>query len=367
MQRIKVLFLAANPAGTAVLRLDEEAREIEAKIRASEHRDSLELITKWAVRPDDLLQFLNQYKPQVVHFSGHGSPGDEIILLDALGSPKAISKEALVNLFRTLTGDIRVVLLNACFSRPQGEAITEQIECAVGMNKTVGDKAAITFAAAFYRAVGFGCSVAEAFAQGRTALLLEGIPEDKTPELIARKGVDPARVILITPAGSSAAGQAPGTVHDPGKSLEVFYSYSHKDEKLREQLESHLALLKRQAVIAGWHDRKIGAGTEWKGQIDQHMNSASVILLLVSNDFIASDYCYDIEMRRALERHEAKEARVIPVILRPVDWQSAPFAKLQALPKDGKPVTKWSNRDEAFVNIAQGIREAVRELRQNAR
>ena len=148
----------------------------------------------------------------------------------------------------------------------------------------------------------------------------------------------------------------------PDKPVELFYSYSHKDEELRDELERHLSILKRQGVIAGWHDRRIGAGKEWKGQIDAHLNSAAVILLLVSSDFLASDYCYDVEMKRALERHDAGEARVIPVILRAVDWKGAPFGKLQCLPTDAKPVTSWSNRDEAFRDVAQGIRKAVEEL-----
>jgi TIR domain len=145
-------------------------------------------------------------------------------------------------------------------------------------------------------------------------------------------------------------------------SIALFYSYCHKDEKLREKLESHLAPMKHEGIIAGWHDRRIGAGHEWKGQIDEHLNEASVILLLVSPDFIASAYCRDVEMRRALERHDTGEALVIPIILRPTDWHEQAFAKLQALPKDGKPVTKWSNRDEAFLDVACGIRAAVNGL-----
>jgi len=144
--------------------------------------------------------------------------------------------------------------------------------------------------------------------------------------------------------------------------IEVFFSYAHKDKRLRDQLETHLSNLKRQDIITGWHDRKIAAGTEWKGQIDSRLESARIILLLVSADFLASDYCYDIELKRALERHEAGEARVIPIILRPVDWHTAPFGKLQELPRDGKPVTSWKNRDEAFADVARGIREAVRSL-----
>ncbi len=144
--------------------------------------------------------------------------------------------------------------------------------------------------------------------------------------------------------------------------LRIFYSYSRRDERFREQLETHLALLQRQGFIQEWHDRKIGAGQEWKHAIDDHLEQADIILLLVSADFLASPYCYDIEMTRALERHEAGQATVIPIILRPVDWHSAPFAKLQALPTDARPIIEWSSRDRAWLAVAQGIREAIREL-----
>ena len=149
----------------------------------------------------------------------------------------------------------------------------------------------------------------------------------------------------------------------PADAIEVFYSYSHKDEELRDQLENHLAMLKREGVIQGWHDRRISAGQEWDGEIDAHLKSADIILLLVSSDFLASNYCYDIEVTLAMERHEAKAARVIPVILRPCDWTSAPFGKLQGLPKDVTPVRKWSDQDEAFLDIAKGIRRAAGEIR----
>lgn len=148
----------------------------------------------------------------------------------------------------------------------------------------------------------------------------------------------------------------------PTVPISLFYSYSHNDEALRDELETHLSLLRRQGVIRNWHDREMTAGTEWEGQIDRNLDAADVILLLISADFLASDYCYDKEMKRALERHAAGTARVIPVILRPCDWHSAPFWKLQALPKDGKPVTTWGNRDEAFTDIARGIRHAVTSL-----
>jgi transcription initiation factor IIE alpha subunit len=149
--------------------------------------------------------------------------------------------------------------------------------------------------------------------------------------------------------------------------IRLFYSYSHKDKSLRDELEEVLALLKRQGHISGWHDRMIGAGEEWKGQIDKNLEESQIILLLISPSFLASDYCYDIETKRALDRHDKGEATVIPVLLRPVDWEGAPFARLQGLPIDLRPVTTWTNKDEAFKNIAQGIRRAIEGMRNGTR
>jgi internalin A len=143
----------------------------------------------------------------------------------------------------------------------------------------------------------------------------------------------------------------------------LFYSYSHRDEGLRNELETHLTLLQRQGLIESWHDRDIEAGDEWKRKIDDNLERADIILLLVSADFIASDYCYEKEIARALERHENGEARVIPVILRDANWRTAPFAKLQALPKDGLAVTKWADKDSAWRNVSEGIEKVASHLR----
>lgn len=143
----------------------------------------------------------------------------------------------------------------------------------------------------------------------------------------------------------------------------VFFSYSHKDEALRDQLETHLALLKNQGFIEAWHDRRIVAGDEVDDAIFGNLETADIILLLVSADFISSSYCYSREMKRAMERHEAGEARVIPVILRHCVWQSAPFGKLLAAPKDGKPVTAWPDRDEALADVAKQVAAAVQAVR----
>jgi len=143
--------------------------------------------------------------------------------------------------------------------------------------------------------------------------------------------------------------------------VSLFLSYAHEDEALLRKLEVHLSLLKRQGLISTWYDRKIIAGTNWAKVIDKQLEQASIILLLVSPDFLASDYCYQSEMRRALQRHQAGLARVIPIAARPADWNDAPFAHLQALPTDARAITTWNNQDEAFVNVISGIRMAIEE------
>ena len=136
----------------------------------------------------------------------------------------------------------------------------------------------------------------------------------------------------------------------------VFFSYAHEDEVLRDELETHLKLLQRQGLISTWHDRKIPLGGNWDREIDRSLEQADLVLLLVSADFVASDYCWDNEVKRALERHAAKETTVVPILLRPCDWRKAPFSNLQGLPTDMIAVTAWANRDAAWTDVASGVR-----------
>ena len=136
------------------------------------------------------------------------------------------------------------------------------------------------------------------------------------------------------------------------KPISLFYSYSRKDEELRLRLEDHLAALRWNGLIAEWHDRNIDLGEEWAKEIDRNLTSADIILLLVSASFIASKYCWSVEMKKALERHDRGEAKVIPVILRPCRWCATPFAKLQAAPTDAKPVTSWRDQHAALDDVA---------------
>jgi tetratricopeptide (TPR) repeat protein len=147
------------------------------------------------------------------------------------------------------------------------------------------------------------------------------------------------------------------------KVLKIFYCYARKDKPLRDEMDLHLSALKWQNSIVTWADHEIAPGEDWKKDIDRHLNDADIIFLLVSPNFMGSDYCYGIEMRRALERHEQKQARVVPIILRPVDWEGAPFSKLQVLPTNAQPVTSWPDLDAAFADIVKNLRPMIKDLR----
>jgi tetratricopeptide (TPR) repeat protein len=149
--------------------------------------------------------------------------------------------------------------------------------------------------------------------------------------------------------------------------LNLFISYAHEDEELCQKLLKHLSQLQRDGV-KGWYDRRIAGGAEWAGEIDDHLNSADIILLLISVDFLASKYCYDVEMKRALERHDQTEdrARVVPIILRPCEWKESPFSRLNALPVAGKPVVDWPTVDHGLLSVVEGLRRVVEEVRMQA-
>jgi len=144
--------------------------------------------------------------------------------------------------------------------------------------------------------------------------------------------------------------------------LKLFYCYAHEDKTLRDELDAHLSGMKRQNLIKVWYDREILAGTNWEQEINTHLSTAHIVLLLVSARFLASDYCYGIEMQRALQRDAAGTARVVPIILRPVDWEDAPFSHLQILPTGAKPVTRWTDHNDAFEDIAKELRKVVKAL-----
>ncbi|TKC14752.1 CHAT domain-containing protein [Robertmurraya kyonggiensis] len=198
-EKIKVLFMASNPLDAQPLRLDEEARAIQEMIRKSEHRDSVSFETRWATRALDVIQAINEEEPTIIHFSGHGSDTDEIVFQDNQGNAKFVSKEAIVQTMMSASADIKLVFFNTCFSYGQAEAVVQHVDAAIGMTTTIGDDAARVFAAQFYSAIGFGLSVKKAFEQGKAALMLEGIPEEDTPQLYVKDEINPNELIIVKP------------------------------------------------------------------------------------------------------------------------------------------------------------------------
>jgi TPR repeat protein len=212
MRKVKVLFFAADPLSSPPdgrdprLRLDENVRQVRETVDAAPHRDALEVIDRWAVRTRDLVREMNRVHPQVVHFSGHGS-SDGLVVVGSEGrGSHAVDAAGLTDLLRLFRDDIQLVVLSACFSRPQAEAVAEVVGCAIGTPATISDDAAITFDATFYGAIAFGRSVQFAFDQARAQLRLDRIDEQEYPQLIVRQDVDASRLVLIPPTDTDVGG-----------------------------------------------------------------------------------------------------------------------------------------------------------------
>lgn len=189
---------------------------------------------------------------------------------------------------------------------------------------------------------------------------------------VSHTGSKPAHFVLQRVASVSIKDSGNEDKYDPRSNkpsvlmeqkvpLKMFYCYAHEDYLLLKKLEKHLSVLKRRYNIVSWFDQAITPGMEWKKEIDAQLNTADIILLLVSPDFMASEYCYGVEMERAIERHERGEAKVVPIILRPISWQDTPLGKLQALPRNGKPVVDpfWGKRDYALHNVEEGLKAVI--------
>jgi hypothetical protein len=217
---IKILFLSSNPKNISRIRLDEELREVDERIQLGKCREQFELISHWAVRPRDIAQVLLRHQPHVLHFSGHGSPTEGIVLEDNNGQTKLVSAEALAKLFAAIKDNLRVVVLNACYSGLQAGGITRVIDCAIGMQQKIGDHSAIVFSASFYEGLAYGRSVQEAFDLGVAGLVMEGIPEETTPALLVKKGVKAAKIYLARREQPPPAKQPPpgnDAAPDPAK------------------------------------------------------------------------------------------------------------------------------------------------------
>lgn len=212
---IGLLFLAANPLGTAPLALDEEVREIDERLQRARWRDRFRMEKAFATRKRELIEQIQRHEPTIVHFSGHGSEAGELIFAAEGGAAAPAPVQAVSDIFRILAPrGIRCVVLNACYSESQARALSQHVDCVVGMGRPISDGAAIEFASQFYSSLGYGSSVGDAFELARAALDLERIPESATPRLLSREGVDP-RTLHLTDAHAGQADRPAGTGSAP--------------------------------------------------------------------------------------------------------------------------------------------------------
>lgn len=212
---IKILFLAASPRDTGQLELGKEMREIETSILLAPHRSSFHLVSQWAVRITDLQRILLQHQPQIIHFSGHGSKRRQITLEDDAGNSTEVSTNALCDLLRILKDNVRMVFLNACHVKDQAERLVATVDFAIGMNREITDRAAITFASKFYQGLAFNRSVREAFELGISQLKLENMNDCVVPELCVARRIDDSVPSIASLGSDLASSETPrqGEIH----------------------------------------------------------------------------------------------------------------------------------------------------------
>ncbi len=302
----KILLLSANPTNTSKLRLDEEVREIEAGLKRAKRRDEFKIISKLAVRVDDLRRALLDHEPQIVHFSGHGAGSQGLALENDSGQMQLVSASALARLFK-LFPQIECVVLNACYSEVQAEAIHQHIDYVIGMNKAIGDQAAIKFAVGFYDALGAGRNIEDGFEFGCTSIDLESIPESATPALKSRKSrkgtaVSPDSVKETAIPGAS----------QPGK--RIFISYK-RDVQTDEQVALQLvqALSQQHQVFI---DENIPIGTSWAEQIEAEIRQADFMIVLLSEHSAHSEMVeMEIRMAHNFAQVQSGHPAILPVRL----------------------------------------------------
>lgn len=196
---LKILFVATNPVDQDQLALDDEYRSVQQRLRSTERRDRIVLASRWATRPEDLIDALNEERPQVLHFSGHGSAMDELVFRNDAGNSIFVPLDAIASTISTVSDDVRLAVFNSCYSANAAAKVVDSIGAAVGMADAIHDDAARVFAAQLYSSLGFGLSLARAFSQAIAQLKMAGIPDDQIPRLYTGPGTDVERLILVPP------------------------------------------------------------------------------------------------------------------------------------------------------------------------
>lgn len=285
-EKIVVLFIASNPINQTQLRLDEEIRGITRKIRESKYRDSVELKSIWATRPNDLLQAINEHTPTIIHFSGHGSSNDELILQNDIGEATSVSLETIVEIFKIFASSIKLIVFNTCFSKNQANKITDYIPAAIGMNTAVGDESAIVFSSQLYSAIGFGRSIQDSFNQAKVAIMLEKLGEEKTPQLYLKKGIDGEKLFFVKLDNDKSKHHQSNETNIEKKDKEfVFY---RGEEKVT--YDKKMISLDKDVIKIYAHSHAVGVEAEYEWIKHMYPNSKTIMQSLTTlNSLIKRD------------------------------------------------------------------------------
>ena len=338
----KILILTANPKNSDKLRLDEEVREIQEGLQRSRSRDQFEIISKWAVRPDDLRRALLDHEPQIVHFSGHGAGEKGLILENNAGQMKRVSGPSLARLFKLFKDKVECVLLNACYSEVQAAAIHQHVDCVIGMNQSIGDAAAIEFAVGFYDGLGAGRPYSDAFEFGVSAIDLEGISETATPQLkqrikqpaeespeqegggasqnVATAPVEEtATTVPASPTKTDVALESPSAPQSMALSSltdtksRIFISYKRgvePDEPIAREVYEALS-----AEHEVFLDQTMPVGAPWAEQIEQALQQSDFLIIFLSAQSVHSEMVLgEVEMAHRLMKTSGRPM-ILPVRL----------------------------------------------------
>jgi hypothetical protein len=346
MKTTSMLFLAANPVDRKnldrrYLALDEELRTIQEQLQAAPARDHIGLTPILAARPDDWLRALNADRFRVVHFSGHGTRTGALHHVGRDGTAQAVSFEALKATLRLLKGDICLIVLNACYSRQQAEMLVEEIDCVLAMNDEIHDRVAITFMQAFYRALFAGRAVQDAFAQGKAALLLAGLPESHVPELLVRPGVNAAHITLLA---SSVRNKA-------------FLAFSPDDKHFLQELHTHLTYGEEKGLLRYWDTTRLEPGTRQREETLRALESTRIAVLLLSASFFASKVIMQEQLPLLLQAADRSEARIICVLVRPVSSVGPDLAPFVMVNEQPLSAMNQARRENVWSYVTRLVQE----------